>query len=480
MVVSGSLTSLLRAKWGLPNSKEKREKSDRHHALDAVVVGVCGHHIIKRLSTFVNKNSWAHRPEQGGYVNTETGEFLFTKDFVKLDEVAKLFPRPWKNFRDDLLNRLETDGISLLRQNAEKVEIYLSNEIQNLKPLFVSRAPKRRNSGAAHKETIYGKNTNKDLVLSTATKRKAVTDLKESDLDKIVGAWEPRNGGLIYALRQWLLSQTQLAEITKGFGKGKDRKDPTPEEQLRIDALTYLPRKPLKSDAENGPFTGPIIKKVKLVETAKSGAYIREGIAELGKVISTMVYRHNEEILFQPRYELPVEKLFGLAIIPSNAVNTGIQLYGNDVVKIEHPNLSHCYRVLREYEDISTKEKLIDVVAMFPNGVFTGYWAYFEPSLNRPVLQLHDSSKFFLLEANKITPQQEFTLIVKEKKTKSKDKKEYEYIEKSPPLERRAFTFSLEENIKRQISSAKSLKKLNVDVLGNLYHVAKEEHRGLA
>ena len=480
VVVSGSLTSLLRAKWGLPNSKEKREKSDRHHALDAVVVGVCGHHIIKRLSTFVNKNSWAHRPEQGGYVNTETGEFLFTKDFVKLDEVAKLFPRPWKNFRDDLLNRLETDDISLLRQNAEKVEIYLSNEIQNLKPLFVSRAPKRRNSGAAHKETIYGKNTNKDLVLSTATKRKAVTDLKESDLDKIVGAWEPRNGGLIYALRQWLLSQTQLAEITKGFGKGKDRKDPTPEEQLRIDALTYLPRKPLKSDAENGPFTGPIIKKVKLVETAKSGAYIREGIAELGKVISTMVYRHNEEILFQPRYELPVEKLFGLAIIPSNAVNTGIQLYGNDVVKIEHPNLSHCYRVLREYEDISTKEKLIDVVAMFPNGVFTGYWAYFEPSLNRPVLQLHDSSKFFLLEANKITPQQEFTLIVKEKKTKSKDKKEYEYIEKSPPLERRAFTFSLEENIKRQISSAKSLKKLNVDVLGNLYHVAKEEHRGLA
>ena len=476
VVLSGSLTSLLRVRWGLT---KVRGEGDRHHALDAAVVAACGHHVVKRLSTLVNAEGWVHKPEMGGYVQVETGEFLTTQDFVNRDEIYKLFPRPWRHFRNELEARLKIDNPVLLREEIERLGTYPADTLAELRPLFVSRAPQRRNSGALHKETIYGKPHEQALAQSTAIKRKDVADLKASDLDKIVGANEPRNNGLITSLRQWLKSQEELKEILNGLGKGKAKREPTKEEKERIDELTKLPQKPLKSDPDNGPYTGPLIKKVKLLETSKSGAYVREGIAELGKVLRTRVYRHGDEFLFLPRYELPDEKLFGLTSIPSDAVDTEIELHGSDVVRIEHPNLIHCYKATRIYKDDATGEKLIDVVAVFPSGVFLGYWAYFEPSNNRPVVQLHDSAPFFLLEANKVTNQQEFTLIAKEKKTKgdTDNNKTYEYIEKSPPLERKAFKFSLEQDIKRQIGSAASFEKLHVDILGNIYPAPPEQRR---
>ncbi len=468
VVVSGSLTSLLRAKWGLPNSKEKREKSDRHHAMDAVVVAACGHYVVKQLSTFVNQNNWAHRPDQGGYVNTETGEFLFTKDFVKLDDVSKLFPTPWKNFRDDLLNRLETDDLALLRNNAEKLEIYNSDQIQSLKPIFVSRAPQRRNSGALHKETIYGSVQSQGQIQPQRIKRKEVASLKETDLGDIVGASEPRNEGLIKSLRLWLKAQSELKGLMAELGKGKAKREPTELEKNEIDRLRQPPRKPLKSDPENGPFTGPEIKKVKVLETSKSAVFVRGGLAELGGVISTRVYRYKDELVFQPRYEASYEKLFGVAAIPPEAVFTGIELYGKEIVKIQHPNLAYCYKLDRRYFEKETGQTLIDVIKAFPNDEFLGYWLYFEPSNNRPVVSLHDNSEFFLLEANKTPDQKCFTLIELEKKDGNKTT--YEYLEKSPPLERKPFKFSLEREIKRQIGSAKTFEKLNVDVLGNLFN----------
>lgn len=468
VVVSGSLTSLLRAKWGLPNSKEKREKSDRHHAMDAVVVAASGHYVVKQLSTFVNQNNWAHRPEQGGYVNTETGEFLFTKDFVKLDEVAKLFPRPWKSFRDDLLNRLETDDIVQLRQNAEKMGIYSSDEIQNLKPIFISRAPQRRNSGALHKETIYGTIQSRGQIQPQRIKRKEIGSLKEADLQDIVGASEPRNEGLIKSLRMWLKSQGELKALMVELGKGKSKREPTIIEKDKIDRLSHPPRKPLKSDPANGPFTGPEVKKVKVIETSKSAVLVRGGLAELGKVISTRIYRYQGELIFQPRYEASYEKLFGVANVPPEANYTGIELYGNEIVKIEHPNLAYCFKFVRRYFEKETGEILVDVEKVFPNDEFLGYWLYFEPSNNRPVVSLHDGSEFFLLEANKTPTQSSFTLI--ELKKVDGNKISYEYLEKSPPIERKPFKFSLEREIKRQIGSAKTFQKLNVDVLGSLFN----------
>jgi CRISPR-associated endonuclease Csn1 len=47
VVVSGQLTSFLRARWGLA---KLREGSDRHHAIDAAVVAACGHSMILKTA----------------------------------------------------------------------------------------------------------------------------------------------------------------------------------------------------------------------------------------------------------------------------------------------------------------------------------------------------------------------------------------------------------------------------------------------
>lgn len=474
VVLSGQTTAFLRARWGLV---KLRGASDRHHALDAAVVAACSHGMVQRLARYSKDKELSK--VHNGFVDLETGEIV---DPAMHRQLERHFPDPWPGFRQELDARLHIDNAEELRAKMAALGSYDEASIDTLRPLFVSRAPQRRNGGALHKETIYGENRKEFGANTTAINRKAVTDLKESDLDKIVGANEPRNEGLITSLRQWLRSQKALHELASGLGKGKSKREPTEDEKRRMDELKQLPRKPLKSDPGAGPFSGPVIKKVKLIETRKSGAYVRNGVAELGQVVCTKLYRHGDEFLFLPRYELPDENLFGLTPIPTDAVDTGVELYGNDIVRIEHPNLSHCYRAIRTYKDDETGEKLIDVVAAFPTGIFLGYWAYFEPSNNRPVVKLHDSTRFFLLEANKVTEQHTFTLITKKKKGKDKDEGDdtYEYLEKSPPLDRRPFKFSLEENIKRQIGSAKSFEKLHVDVLGNIYPAPPEQRRGLA
>lgn len=474
VVLSGQLTAFLRARWGL---LKIREESDRHHALDAAVVAACSHAMVKRLADHSRRKELEFLRE--GFPDPESGVVLNPAAHKQL---AERFPEPWVRFRHELEARLKTDSAEALRADMARLGTYPPEALETLRPLFISRAPQRRNSGALHKETIYGENRRGFGAQTTAINRKAVTALKERDLDKIVGAHEPRNEGLIKSLRQWLQSQDIRNELVASLGKGKDKREPTEDEKRRMEELSQLPRKPLKSDPENGPFKGPPITKVKMIETQKSGAYVRNGIAELGQVVSTKLYRHGDEFLFLPRYELPDESLFGLTPIPADAVDTGVELYGNDVVKIEHPNLSHCYRAVRTYKDDETGEKLIDVVSTFSSGIFLGYWAYFEPSNNRPVILLHDSAKFFLLEANKETRQQAFTLIAKKKKGKDKDEGDdaYEYLEKSPPMERQPFKFSLEANIKRQIGSAISFERLHVDVLGNIYSAPPEQRRGLA
>jgi CRISPR-associated endonuclease Csn1 len=71
VVVSGQLTSFLRARWGLIKI---REESDRHHALDAAVVAACSHSMVKRLSDYSRRRELDQVRE--GFVDAETGEIV--------------------------------------------------------------------------------------------------------------------------------------------------------------------------------------------------------------------------------------------------------------------------------------------------------------------------------------------------------------------------------------------------------------------
>ena len=321
VVISGGLTSLLRARWGLPTSTKKREESDRHHAMDAAVIAACGHFVVQRTSEMLNTDGWSHKPDLGEYVNAETGEFLTTQEFVRKDEIYKLMPRPWKYFREELLLRLNTDDPTLLISEAQRYG-YPPEALENLRPLFVSRAPQRRNSGAAHKETIYSqpeclKNT------GSVTQKMPLTDLALKDMDNLIDPH--RNEKLYAAIRN---------RLEANGGKGDK---------------AFPPDNPLRKPDRDGNPTGPIVRTVTMVIDKLSGIPVRGGIAKNDTMLRADVFRHKKDRKYHlvPVYvhhavtkELPTRAIVqskdedGWTLIDEVNFDFCFSLYPNDLVKV--------------------------------------------------------------------------------------------------------------------------------------------------
>lgn len=102
--VNGILTSKLRYQWGL--EKKDRKKDDKHHAEDAVIIAMTNAGMVKRLSCYYQDREFRKHP-------------VFVEPF---------------------------DGFSKI----------LNEKLDNLpeRRLLVSRPPRKKITGAAHKETV--------------------------------------------------------------------------------------------------------------------------------------------------------------------------------------------------------------------------------------------------------------------------------------------------------------------------------------
>lgn len=245
VVLSGQLTSFLRARWGL---LKIRSESDRHHALDAAVVAACSRSMVQRLSNY----SRTRELEQvrDGFVDIATGEIINPAMHQQLREH---FPDPWPYFRHELEARLKIDSPELLREEMARLGSYSEEELATLKPLFVSRAPQRRNGGAAHKDTIYGQ-PEKFKEKGSVSQKVPLSSLTLKDLDSL--ADPHRNIKLYGAIRERLEAHG---------GKG-DKAFPASN--------------PLRKPDKDGNPTGPIVRTVTKVIDKLSGIPVRGGIAK--------------------------------------------------------------------------------------------------------------------------------------------------------------------------------------------------------
>ena len=291
VVLSGQMTSFLRARWGLV---KVRGDSDRHHALDAAVVAACSHGMVKRLSDYSRRKELDQVRE--GFVDVETGEIVNPAMFQKMHEH---FPDPWPHFRDELKARLNIDDPALLRTEMVRLGTYPPEALGALRPLFVSRAPQRRNSGAAHKETIYAQ-PERFKVQGGVTQKVAVTSLTVKDLDNLIDPH--RNQKLYAAIREWLnhrdSREKHAKEIEANAGRGKDKRELTAEEKTEIAELRALPRKPDK----NGDPTGPIVRTVTMVIDKLSGIPVRGGIAKNDTMLRVDVFTKTGKFHLVPVY----------------------------------------------------------------------------------------------------------------------------------------------------------------------------------
>jgi CRISPR-associated endonuclease Csn1 len=305
VVVSGQLTSFLRWRWGLI---KVRSASDRHHALDAAIVAACSHGLVKRLSDYSRRRELAHARN---VIDMETGEIM-NPDL--LDKLEKDFPSSWSHFRDELLARLNIDDPEALRTVAGRFGTYPEEALATLKPLFVSRAPQRRNNGAAHKETIYAQPESLKEK-GSVTQKVAVTSLKPADIDKLIDPH--RNRKLYDYLRDWTEGRNEREKQAKAIeastGRGKDKRDLTAAEKNQIEKLRALPRKPDK----NGNPVGPVVRTVTMVIDKLSGIPVRGGIAKNDTMLRVDVFRHKENGKF---HLVPVYVHHKVAGLPNRAI----------------------------------------------------------------------------------------------------------------------------------------------------------------
>lgn len=448
VVLSGQLTSFLRARWGL---LKIREESDRHHALDAVVIAACSHSMVKRLSDYSRLKELEQVRE--GFVDMATGEIVNPAAFAQLESH---FPSPWPNFRDELQSRLKIDDVAVLRSEVQRLGTYPADALGALKPLFVSRAPQRRNGGSAHMDTIYTKprsghvlmvedkkSKQSDKEVSGKIVRPASIEEKSGMAIGRVGVLDKdskgnykltlekledivdgrRNARMIEALRLWIagreVREKEAKAIEASLGRGKDRRKPSDAEYMKLQELRSLPRKPLKDDPLDGPFTGPIIRAVKINTGKMSGISIRHGLAAQESLRRVDIFRKSEKFYLVPLYvadtvkqDLPNKTADGETTI-DHSFDFLFSLHPNDLTKVT----------------LDGKGSIL--------GYFRGYGG--PPNPYNITLAVHDRNKLGHERAN--------------------GKGEIPSI---------------------GIKTALSIEKFDVDVLGNIYPAKPEQRHGLA
>lgn len=312
VVVSGMLTSFLRARWGL---LKVRGDDDRHHALDAAVVAACSHSMEQRLSNYARRKEL--EKVRDGFVDAETGEIVNPAMFQQLREH---FPDPWPHFRDELQARLKIDDPTLLRGEMERLGTYPVEALDRLRPIFVSRAPQRRNGGAAHKDTIYAQ-PERLKVQGGVTQKVPLASLTLKDLGNLI---DPHRNEKLYAAIR--------ARLEAHGGKGDK---------------AFPPGNPLHKPDRNGELTGPVVRTVTLLIDKLSGIPVRGGVAKNDTMLRVDVFTKDGRFHLVPVYvhHRVTKALPNRAIVAFKDENVWtlidesfgfcFSLYPNDLVRVQ-------------------------------------------------------------------------------------------------------------------------------------------------
>ena len=245
--VNGAVTAYLRKRWGI---RKVRSDGDLHHALDALVIACTTPGMIQRLSRYSELR-------EAEYMQTEDGAVGFDP---ATGEVLEKFPYPWPCFRQEWTARMSEDPEAMLRDL--KLTDYRGLPLDQVKPIFVSRMPKHKVTGAAHKDTVKSAKALDEGVLLV---KRPLTDLKLKD-GEVENYYDPASDRLLYeALKARLLAFG--GDAAKAFAEPfhKPKSDGTP---------------------------GPLVKKVKLKEKSSLNVSVHNGqaVADNDAMVRTDVF----------------------------------------------------------------------------------------------------------------------------------------------------------------------------------------------
>lgn len=314
--VNGSITAHIRKRLGI----DKTRDNDVHHAIDATVIAITSQNMINKITKYYQYVDGRFMNNKGEYSDFETGKTVKAKDYEENNNSS--FPEPWTNFRKELYIRANCKTKERIIECLEAEKIYTYEDYEDVRPIFVSRMPRRKVTGIAHLETIRGLKM-EDGKLKTVTKTE-LTKLKLKN-GEIEGYPEKnkKDDKLLYnALKEQLIKYN-------GDAKEAFKKD------------FYKPRK----DGSKGP----LVKKVQIEANATLGVQLNHSKAFAGNGDSVRIdvfYVKGEGYYFVPIYvsDTVKDKLPNKACVAGKSYeewkvmkdeNFIFSLYPNDLVYIE-------------------------------------------------------------------------------------------------------------------------------------------------
>lgn len=315
LAVNGAMTAYLRKRWGLT---PKDCSTDIYDAKEAVVAACCTDGMIQRIFESI----------QGRELhNTSDGAVSEGEQTVWIN-----FPKPWPGFLEELELRTGKNLKKCLDIHPAACEKINDSdyEYHRIRPVFVSKMPRHKLSGAVHADTIRSPrhykqdgHERKGCMLS----RTALTELKLNKNGEITNYYNKSSDLLLYnALKE---------QLTQFHGDAKKAfKEPF-----------YKPK------ADGTP--GNIVKKVKLYDNLSLSVPVNDGKGIAANAKSSMVridiFYEDLKYYFVPVYLSDVVK----KILPNRAATFGkpweewrimkaekflFSLYSRDLILFKHKN----------------------------------------------------------------------------------------------------------------------------------------------
>lgn len=247
--VNGAVTDQMRKRWGI---HKVRANGDVHHAVDALVVVCTTDALIQQVSRYNAHREcrYTHAPDRVYAVDETTGEII------------KGFPYPWPHFRKELEGHLSSNPERVLMDH--RLPLYVSGELKAPHmPIFVSRMPMRKVTGAAHKDTVKSLRTQDGKTVAVVKRPLTELRLKNGEIENY---YAPESDRLLY---EALVARLQ---------------------QFGGDAKKAFAGDFHKPKADGTP--GPVVKKVKLWEptTLNVSVHGGNGIADNDSMVRVDVF----------------------------------------------------------------------------------------------------------------------------------------------------------------------------------------------
>ena len=368
---NGTTTAYLRKRWGLAKD---RAEDVLHHAKDAAVVAAIDQKIVMQANLYAKRHEikalLAATKTMEEKTDKLTGEITDENEFDKAQRrkaailvlSSKHFPQPWDNFGKEVMKRTLNTDIATLQNELRGLENYDDEFRLSIKPIFVSRMPRRKATAQAHKETI------RSPKVKDGDQRTVRIPLNKLTLDTLEKSVLVESDRVLFNQLKDLLDKTATYDKK---GKRTDHPDKAFAESVY---------KNDKKFDKNGKKLSPV-STIKVYSTQPSGFYINNGKAFVnnGSMVRLDVYQ-------KPNKKGKIEHFF-------------VPVYAHQVGK-NKPTPTKILPAPKGFTDVD--ETFTKVCSLYPNDyvmckfsenrVEEGYYVMYGIAVGQMVLLPHEVS----------------------------------------------------------------------------------------